>query len=553
MSSGTRSEPNKIRDLVKSYEQYQTPNISRMGLSNRQLKLNHLWSYYKCEQYDTRTVDWDGNKVVGYKERATISTAGYVPPGFVDQAGDMLPLKFRRPTVQYHLAKVIVDRFTGLLFSAKRHPKIGVETDPKTEEWITSLADVARLWPAMIQARTYGGAMGSACVGFQFVEGKPFIEVHDPRWVIPEFYDRHNLKLRRIDKRYQYPVEVPDYETGEWVTVKMWYRRVIDDKRDIIFKPVPVSRQEDPVWEPQHEVEHNFGFCPAVWIQNLPVTGSIDGEPDCHGILELTEEIDALHSQAKVGVMNNCDPTTVITTDAAMDDVRKGSYNALKLPSGSSAQYLELNGSGPAAAREQAGELRALALEISQCVLEHPDVANRTATEIEKTYSSMLSKADVLREQYGEKGVKPLSDMIIRAAAKLAQPVRSDNEIVRRTVILPPKVEEDEEGNKNIVKRELGPGPYIVQLGWGEYFEPNLQDANTAVQATSTANQSGLIDKEHAIKKVATYFDVEDIPAMMKKIEEEQAAAQEQMMAGMMGGMMGGGEGDEDFAEDEEF
>lgn len=516
--------------------------LGKLGMTPRQQHVNRLWSFYTCNQYAPRKVDWDGNQHVEHVEHDSISSSGFIPPGFHAAHGQMLPVKFRRPTVQYHLCKVIVDRFTGLLFSERRHPKIQMQADPETEDYLEALGDEARLWPAMVQARTYGGATGSACMGFQFVNGKPLIEVHDPRWVYPVFRDRHRLILGSIEKRYQYPVEVLDPESGEWTTGWVWYRRVINEQVDVIFKPAPVMEDgEEPNWEVQTGVEHNLGFCPAVWIQNIPVTGDVDGEPDCHGIFDLVESIDHLHSQSKRAIIANCDPTLVISTEAPMDRIDKGHGNAIKLPSGS-ANYLEISGVGIKAADEKAEQLRKMALEIVQCVLEHPDVANRTATEIERMYSSMLSKADVMREQYGERGVKPLMQMMLQAVKKLDAPRIVGDQLVRQTIDLPPKVVPTEEpgAKPKLRPRKLGKGPYRVKLSWPGYFEPGLQDANQAVQAASGAMASQLIDQEHAVKMVAEYFRVDDIPQLVELLEKAKKEAEQQMMGGMMGGMGGG-------------
>src|SRR5574337_67053 len=298
MSSGTRVEPYAARKLSGAAGDRIMEGIQRLGLSPRQLELNDLWSWYRCQHYDTRKVDWDGRERVVGIDREAIATAGFIPPGFYDAGGQNLPLKFRRPSSPYALAKVVVDRFTGLLFSERRHPQIRCEGDPDTEDYMTALADVGRLWPAMILARTYGGAMGSVAIGFQYVNGKPVFEVHDPRWCVPEFKDRLELKLESIEKRYQYPVEKRD-EQGRWVEVPHWYRRTIDEKSDVLYEPVEVPDDgSEPEWTEQARVDHNLGFCPVVWVQNLPVQDSVDGDPDCLGIFDMIEAIDSLIGQA---------------------------------------------------------------------------------------------------------------------------------------------------------------------------------------------------------------------------------------------------------------
>jgi hypothetical protein len=256
----------------------------------------------------------------------------------------------------------------------------------------------------------------------------------------------------------------------------------------------------------------------------MPVSDDIDGDSDCHGIYDMAESIDALIAQANRGTVANCDPTVVIVSPDEMPQVSKGSANAIKLTQGS-VQYMEITGSGPTAAREMAQELRGMALEVSQCVLENP--ANpggaRTATEIERTYASMLAKADVMREQYGERGIKPLMEMMLKAARKSTTARQVNGQIERGSLVLPEKIDKHPDGTVTRAVRKLGPGGSL-QLQWPGYFEPSLQDAQSAVQAASAAAAAGLVDKEHAAKLVAEHFRVEDVTAMLAAIAEEQQA-----------------------------
>ena len=215
MSSATNSNPAAAREMV-----YQVPGkgefkdtatdptavgAAQLGLSPRQMALNRLWSFYRCSQYESRSIDWNGNEHLDHLEHEVVAQSNSIPPGFHD-SGQQMPLKFRRPDAPYHMTKVVVNRFTGLLFSQKRHPTVTVPDDPETEDWLQGFAEVTRLWPRMIQARAYGGAMGSVGAGFKFVEGKPVFEIHDPRWCEPTFEDRLDSDtVIRLEKRYMYP------------------------------------------------------------------------------------------------------------------------------------------------------------------------------------------------------------------------------------------------------------------------------------------------------------------------------------------------------------
>lgn len=500
--------------------------LRRLGLSPRQQHLNNLWGWYRCDHYAARRVDWNGKEVLDPVEHEAIATTGFLPAGFYD-AGQTLPIKFRKPSAPYALVKVIVDRFTGLLFSEKNNPRIVVPDDEDTNEYVTALINEARLWPSMIQARTLGGATGTVCLGFQFVDGHPVVEVHDPRWMQPKFRDRFSLKLSSVEKRYMYPEDERDPITGEFVTTWYWYRRIINEMQDILYAPALVEDGEEPQWEVAQQMDHNLGFCPVVWAQNLPVQDDIDGDPDCHGIYELVESIDMLLAQSNKGVINNCDPTLKIRTDAELADVRKGSDNALKLDQAGDAGYLEISGTGPDAAVKLADQFRKLALEVAQCVLEHPEMSVRTATEIERLYSAMTAKADVMREQYGQKCVVPLVSMMLEAVRQLEQgKVNVETGAIEKQVLsLPLRVRTT---GARPEPHKLGPGG-TLHIKWPRYFEVTLADIELASRAATQAKQGGLIDQEHAVQFAAEYFRVDDVRGMLARIEKEQAQLRQQL------------------------
>jgi hypothetical protein len=481
----------------------ETERIRVLGLSPRQSALDKRWAYYRCDQYSPRKVAWDGSRVVGQVEHDSIALAGYVPPGFYLANNDTLPIAFRKPSSPYHLCKVVVDRFTGLLFGQKRHPKVSIAGDQASEDFVNAVIEEGRMWSAMMQARTFGGATGSAVVGFKLLNGKPQFEVFDPRWCTPKFIDRHNYILGELEYRYTFKHEIMDPVSGGWVEAEFWFRRVINTKSDIIYEPVLVDKNNmRPDWVPANEVTHGLGFCPVVWIQNEAQATEIDGDPDCLGIYDLCEAMDKLNSQAERGILANCDPTTVITTDAQMGEVSKGSNNAIKLPNGGSAQYMEMTGTGVNQAREQVLLYKDMALEVTQCVLEQPD-GQKTATEVDRNYAAMLARADKFREQYGEMGVKRLINMVLVASQSLTKPRVEGAQIVRYQIRLNKRPDGTEQ--------RLGKGPYVASLTWPPYFEPSIMDANTAVQAALGAKSGGLVDQKTATKFIAPFFQIEDV------------------------------------------
>lgn len=541
MSSGTKSGgyDGKRAEMAASQQIVDPSDMGRMmrlGMSPRQQQLNYLWSFYRCAQYDARKIDWDGREALDPIEHEAVATGSYIPPGYYDPANQMTPLKFRKPSAPYHIVKVVVDRFTGMMFGQSVHPRLLCEGDAMTTDYVAALLEVSRLWPAMMQARNYGGAMGTAVVGFKFVDGRPIIEVHDPRWVRPQFADRGSFKLAAIEKRFMYPVEIFNQEMRVWETQWFWYRRLIDEEKDIVFKAAPVGRGDEPEWQAEEIAEHNLGFCPVVWIQNLPNDDDIDGIPDAAGIYELSKSLDSLLSQGLRGTLANCDPTLHVGTDLPLDSIKKGSDNCVKTEKGGTVEYVEIDGSGPDAAHKSAAELRKLALEVAQCVADIPPGGRKTATEVEYLYAPMLSKTDILREQYGERGIKVLVEMMLTAVRQL-NTSRDDGEgnMVRYELKLPPKILK-EGGEIKRVERQLGEGTSL-DLIWPPYFRPSLTDIMQAAQATVTAKAGGLIDDENAVQFISTYFDVEDPVAMLQKLQQQKLDGQHAIDDVSMGNM----------------
>jgi hypothetical protein len=154
----------------------------------------------------------------------------------------------------------------------------------------------------------------------------------------------------------------------------------------------------------------------------------------------------------------------------------------------------------------------------------------------------MLAKADVMREQYGERGVKPLVLDMIRAIQILAAgSVQEDGSVLKQVINLPPSIIKNEDGTLTQKPRVLGAGPtYSLKLQWPQYFDPTLTDVVAATSAAGNAKMSGLIDEEHATKFVAEYYKIEDTQGMLKKLKSERFekdAELENMMLGRMPNM----------------
>ena len=97
-----------------------------VGETQRFRQINRYEAHYNCLQYAHLQFDWWGQNADAAE---TVSPNVQVPIGWNQPALNLLARQ-KRPTAPYNLAKAIVDRFTGLLFSDARKPDVEVEGDP---------------------------------------------------------------------------------------------------------------------------------------------------------------------------------------------------------------------------------------------------------------------------------------------------------------------------------------------------------------------------------------------------------------------------------------
>lgn len=530
------------------------------GVSHRYRRLDRLDAFYKCLEYEHHQVGWDGSPADQFE---TISPQVVVPIGFTQPANDKT-VKQKRPTAPLRLTPMVVDRFTGLLFSKDRTPKVEVEGDADAQDFLGAVFKKARFWRTMYQARTYGGSMGSVLVTCQLRKGRFSFTAHSPKFVHDVIWADPDLKIPAgvlIQYIFMKEIEVLDSKTGmplgKTKPVPYLYRRIIDEQWDVIFEPKQVTGSELPDLRPDMTLsyEHKLGRFPGVWIQNLPSDDELDGISDCEGAYQMFETIDRQVAQSNKGLLQNQDPTLVISRDKRLVQMgaplKKGSDNAIDVGQGGTAEYLEIGGSGISAARDFVKDLKQSAMDKVQCVAADPEKvsgAAQSAKAIEYFYAPMLEKASRLREQYGE-GVELLAEIVLDLARTWSDPLLYPGNVKAVKFDLPQKVVELDEDPENpnpdegarvvMVNRHPGEGG-IIALTWGAFFQKTPQDVQTMIGVIAAAYQAELIDQETAVRKVAKLLEIEDVDALLRRVREESETRKDeraQQMAELWPGM----------------
>lgn len=528
------------------------------GETKRFRTLDRYEAHYRSTQYDHQKFDWWG-KNTEYSETisadATSAPAGMVNVG----AAEGLTVRDKRPTAPANLCKTIVNRYTSLLLSNQRKPRVLVDRDQDTEGFLEAVRENSNFWQAARALRNKGGSEGSACMTVHMREGTFVYEVHNPKHLTPIWKDRRGLQLAGVLKMYRYPVEVDevDPKTGRPIgtrEVEFLYRRIITDKVDIVYEPLNLETMTEATWEPAPGgmVEHGLGYFPGVWVQNRVEDEDYDGAPDCDGAWATIDTIDRLLAQMNKSVILNCDPTPVVKTDpkeVQQDNPGVGSESALNVGVSGDAKYMEFAGTGVTVGLVLLQRLRQNALDMTSTVLPDPGQlsgAARSARAIEFLYAPMLECADELRDQYG-----PALVSIMRITAAMARAFQAAHPAVAdgtgRTMFflfaLPLRTITAEGPDGAVVEQQVpyrvGPGGF-VHLEWGPYFSSTADDDQAKITNASSARAAGFITRKTAASYVAKIFGVKDVDSEVAEAQQELEEDGERMMAAGAGGVFPG-------------
>ena len=511
----------------------------------RQAQLARRDDFYSGREYDHCEWSWDGYKADHVE---AISPNVVVPYGNV-QMQQGLTVRKKRPTMPERLTSTIVNRFTGMLFAEGRIPRVRVQGDADADDFLEAAFAAGRFWPAMIQARTYGGAMGSALVIAQLKAGAFSFSAISPRCVCDVIWADWDAKVPAgVLIQYSYSNErvvVTEGKASRTRGEEMIYRRIVDEELDITFAPAPLAKDGTmPELEVAEVHAHGLGRFPGAWVQNLPSAFEWDGVSDVEGQYQTFEGIDRQNAQTDKALLYNKDPTLVFGRDKKLDiqgralhTIEKGSDHALDVGLGGHATYLEMSGSAITESREFCKERRQAALDAAQCILADPEKVSgsaQSAKAIEFLYAPMLEKTGWLRIQWGA-GIEAVAKVVLDLGRAWSNPDRYSENVERVQFRLPPKIEEvpdQTDSSKTIaIVKQRSPGTGgAISLKWGAYFRETPADVQMKVSTWSTAYGSGLAPVDEAARAVAQALEVSDVDSYVAKVIAEVEARKQRSM-----------------------
>jgi len=416
--------------------------------------------------------------------------------------GEYVPLRQRRPSVRYPLARIVVDDSVSLLFGDGHFPAV----DSSDGRVRTALADLAResgLNAVMLDAGR-AGSIGSVAVWFRVLRGRPFFNVVNTKFLTPEWDPQEPDRLLRVTERYKVQggvLAARGYLDCE-PSGLYWFMRQWDDDAESWFVPLPVS---SPVLPPEldeaRSVRHGLGFVPIAWIRNLPGGDEIDGACTFAPAIETGIEIDYQLSQAGRGLKYSSDPLLLIREPAAPDgEMVRGGGNALLVGPGGDAKLLEINGTAALAVIEYVRTLREYALEGVHGNRASADrlSAAQSGRALELMNQGLIWLADRLRVSYGA-ALLQLAAMVVRASNVF--PLRIQGQVLEPL---------DEAAR--------------LSLKWPRWVVPGADDRNRDAQTLSTLTEAGLLSRQTAVTSIADVYDIEDVAGELARISKQESA-----------------------------
>ncbi len=413
--------------------------------------------------------------------------------------GEYLPLRKRRPSVRYPLARIVVDDSLSLVFGEGHFPTLECD-DAATR---AALADIARdcgLNATMLEA-ALRGSVGSVAILLRVLRGRVFCQVLQTLFLTPQWDAEAPDQLARVTERRKVPgteLRARGFDIAD-PQAEYWFMRVWDAEWERWFVPTPAVGPPPSIADEARSVRHGLGFVPMVWVRNLPGGDEIDGASTFTAAVETGIEIDYQLSQAGRGLKYSSDPLLLIREPAATDgEIVRGAGNALVVSEKGDAKLLEIGGTAAGAVLDYVRLLREFALEGVHGNRASAErlAAPQSGRALELMNLGLIWLADNLRVSYGGALIE-IARMIVAASA-----------------MFPLRTRAGEAGPMDAASR--------ITLRWPNWYPADASDRKLDAQTLATLADAGQISRETAVKFIADDYGIADVAAELGRIAAEE-------------------------------
>ncbi len=417
-----------------------------------------------------------------------------------NSAGEYIPLRQRRPSVRYGLARLVVEDSVALLFSEGHFPSFE-SPDAAVRDALAAVVRDARLNSVMVEAGLRG-SIGSVALLLRVLQGRVFVDAMDTPYLTPVWVVDAPDTLSRVVERYKVNgamLAAQGYQIAD-PGAFYWFQRIWDTEFERWYEPVAVGSTAVAVEDLAHTTRHGLGFVPIVWIRNLPGGKGFDGACTFRAAIDTSIEIDYQLSQAGRGLKYSSDPTLLIREPAGLDGTMvRGAANALVVSEKGDAKLLEIGGTASQAVIEYVRILRELALESLHG--NRADASRLSAPAsgraLQLMNQGLLWLADNLRVSYGQGALVELARMILRASQ--VYQLRAGGRALPALAMDAP-----------------------IGLRWPDWYPDDALDGQRTAETLISLVGAKQMSRETALRVLAASYDIEDVAAEMRRIKMEE-------------------------------
>lgn len=450
------------------------------AMAFRRPDLDLFDAYYEGRQYDGKA-EWDQSEAID---------------------GSYVPIKDRRPPLQFNFAKVLASRVASKLVGGRAFPKFKVEMDEQTEEYLRLVIQSSRLKSKILEPIRRMIAAGSVFVRFSIVEGQWKVEHYLSKWCFPVMDAAGNIDSMEIKYVFDDHEDLDEKKQPK----KKWFKMTLGKMKDVLYdNPEWNKSEKEPEFKVVATADHELGFVQGEWFKTADLNNNdFDGPSMIKDILPFIDELNYSMSQSATAIRYNQDPQLLLKNmdEDEMETMIRSAMKAWNLGREGDASFLEAGMGGVEAAGDFRDMVRLGIQDLARVVLLDPEkmVSHaQSGKAMEVLHGPMVELIEEMRP-----GIeKSLTNLVLKMAmTNLIQ----DSRGAPVPIQIPPGYRPK---NLNIV------------VAWSPVFPPTMEDLQKKVSVASQAASANLISRETLTKWLAKDFDIEDVEAEVERVNTQ--------------------------------
>ncbi len=410
---------------------------------------------------------------------------------------DYVPVRNRKPRVQYAYAKVLTSRVAAKLVGKKAFPELIIEEDPDAQQFIKSVVQMAKLQARLIEPMRRCLNSGSVFVRFSFVGGALKMEHFNSKYCYPTFQDNGELEQMRI--RYVYTDTADIDEQGK--PREKWYQLDLGMFVDTLYDNPLYNPQAEPQFTEVNSVQHDLGYVQGEWFRTLEDKHTPDGYSLIGDILGFIDDINYSLSQSSQAISYNQEPQLAINgmDSEELDMLIKSSAKAWNLGRDGEGKFIESSLEGVQTADTIRDKMKLGISDITRVIMLDPEKFTAQA-ESGKAMEMLLGPLVELIEELRTILEPSIINLILKIAVTTLRMAEMGLDV---GIELPP-------GWK--------PQSLNLTLHWPQVIPMTTKDLQAKVQVVVSATAGNILSRETGTRYIAGDFGVVDVESEIAKI-----------------------------------